>query len=316
MIELERPAPPANARSAPRASTELAHLEAVERAVSLIRTHFAEPDTLRRLSNVAWLSRFHLHRVFSEVTGVSPGRFLTAVRLEAAKRMLLDPHLRVLDVCYEVGYASVGTFTSQFTSLVGIQPRRFRLLVQTCRDCLVQLPPSLWGDRSAPVRLTGTIQCDDTFSGLACLGFFPSRIPQGTPAACALAPAPGPFAIHSSARLESLHLLAVAMPPTDRLIELLIPDQSRLRLGWTQPHGRGETCQVALRRPRPTDPPVVLAYPLLLMKVFPVVIPSGLMAPASVFPGLASPATPQVTSAMGNAARRADPWRPIATNSP
>ena len=260
------------ARSGPRASTDRAHLEAVERAVCVIRSRFAEPDTLQRLSDAAWLSRFHLHRVFSEVTGVSPGRFLAAVRLEAAKRMLLDSRFRVMDICYEVGYESVGTFTSQFTSLVGTQPRRFRQLVQAFRDCRVELPapgPASTRDGPAPARLSGTIGCEDGFSGWACLGLFPSRVPQGTPAACALAAAPGRFSIAAAASVESPHLLAVAMPPADRMIELLVPDQSRLRVGWIEPRRLARGCHMALRALRPTDPPVVLAYPLLLAQRFP-----------------------------------------------
>jgi AraC-like DNA-binding protein len=258
------------ARSGPRASTDGAHLLAVERAVCVIRSRFAEPDTLHRLSDAAWLSRFHLHRVFSEVTGVSPGRFLAAVRLEAAKRMLLDSRLRVMDICYEVGYESVGRFTSQFTSLVGTQPRRFRQLVQAFRDRRIELPPLAAADDSrAPVRLCGTIGCEDGFSGWACLGLFPSRVPQGTPAACTLAAAPGRFSIAAAASIGSQHLLAVAMPPPDRMIDLLVPDQSRLRVGWIQPHRQAGQCHVELRTLRLTDPPVVLAYPLLLAQRVP-----------------------------------------------
>jgi AraC-like DNA-binding protein len=249
----------AQAERQARASTWQAHAEAVDRAVSLIRAHFAEPDTLRRLSEVAWLSRFHLHRVFCEVTGVSPGRFLAAVRMEAAKRLLLDPRFRVMDVCYEVGYGSVGTFTTQFTALVGVQPRRFRQLATELAGLRVEPPPP----RPAPGALTGTVAAEAGYSGWACLGLFASRIPQGVPAGCTVAAVPGPFAIDALGG-RGMHLLAVAMPDAGRMIELLAPDPSRIRVGWLPPGRPLTNCRLSLRPLRHTDPPLVLAYPLLL----------------------------------------------------
>ena len=54
------------------------------------------------------------------------------------------------------------------------------------------------------------------------------------------------------------------MPATDRLRDMLAPDQSRVRVGWLPPgQARGE-CRISLRPLRHTDPPLVLAHPLLL----------------------------------------------------
>lgn len=53
------------------------------------------------------------------------------------------------------------------------------------------------------------------------------------------------------------------------MIDLLVPDQSRLRVGWIEPRRQVRGCHMALRALRPTDPPAVLAYPLLLAQRFP-----------------------------------------------
>ena len=68
------------------------------------------------------LTPYHFARIFRNVTGIPPGEFLTAVRLERTKQLLLDTDLGVAEVCFEVGYESVGTFATRFKDLVGLPP--------------------------------------------------------------------------------------------------------------------------------------------------------------------------------------------------
>ena len=58
--------------------------KAVERAIATIRTSFADDVTIDDLARAAMFSKFHFTRVFRRTTGVSPGRFLSAVRLQEA----------------------------------------------------------------------------------------------------------------------------------------------------------------------------------------------------------------------------------------
>lgn len=60
--------------------------------------------------------------------GNSAQPLFDGTRIDAAKRLLIDTTLRVIDICYEVGYNSLGTFSSRFTELVGISPQGFREL--------------------------------------------------------------------------------------------------------------------------------------------------------------------------------------------
>src|SRR5271168_2482578 len=60
----------------------------IELAVAYMRENYSEPLSLADIARSAMLSRFHFSRVFREATGVSPGRFLSAVRIYEAKRML------------------------------------------------------------------------------------------------------------------------------------------------------------------------------------------------------------------------------------
>ena len=81
---------------------------AVDRAVNCIWERHGDPLSLADMAQSAMLSRFHFARVFEEQTGVSPGRFLDAVRIYRAKRMLLISTMSVAGVSSAVGYSSLG----------------------------------------------------------------------------------------------------------------------------------------------------------------------------------------------------------------
>ncbi|HEV7657857.1 MAG TPA: AraC family transcriptional regulator [Mycobacteriales bacterium] len=99
---------------------------AVQQAVSAMRTRYAEPVTPRGLAAEAFVSPFHFSRVFSATTGTTPGRFLAAVRMFEAKRLLVSSPLTVAEIVAAIGYTSVGTFTSRFSGSVGLTPSRYR----------------------------------------------------------------------------------------------------------------------------------------------------------------------------------------------
>jgi AraC-like DNA-binding protein len=99
---------------------------AVLRAITLIQERYFEPITLSGLAAEVYVSPFHFSRIFAKATGVTPGRFLTAVRLFEAKRLLLTTSLTVSDIVCSVGYSSVGTFTSRFARAVGMTPTEYR----------------------------------------------------------------------------------------------------------------------------------------------------------------------------------------------
>jgi AraC-like DNA-binding protein len=99
---------------------------AVDQAVNCIWERYSDPLSVDDMAQSVMLSHFHFARVFKEQTGVSPGRFLAAVRIYQAKRMLLISSMSVAGVSSAVGYGSLGSFTSYFTDSVGISPSRFR----------------------------------------------------------------------------------------------------------------------------------------------------------------------------------------------
>ncbi|MEC3976924.1 helix-turn-helix domain-containing protein [Amycolatopsis sp. H20-H5] len=99
---------------------------AVRKAISSMRARYFDPITLTELASEVFVSPFHFSRIFAKAIGVTPGRYLTALRMFEAKRLLLTTSLTVSDIVCSVGYSSVGTFTSRFTRAVGMTPTQYR----------------------------------------------------------------------------------------------------------------------------------------------------------------------------------------------
>lgn len=171
----------------------------VRHAVTLIHERFWEPLTLDDLARSAMVSKYHFLRVFTRVTGITPGRFLTAVRLQEAKRLLLSTPLTVADISARVGYSSAGSFTRRFTELVGLSPTQYRKLSLAARDELRE-PTLLEGPPPAPPArptglVTGGLRTDRATRTDAYVGAFDGPLLQGAPASWHTAPAPGRFTL-------------------------------------------------------------------------------------------------------------------------
>src|SRR5258707_2948217 len=163
-------ATPVFREDAARHLTLAAHTQAIEHAIQAMHTHMHELLTLEDLASVACLSPYHFNRVFHRLIGIPPGEFLSALRFQAARRLLLTTPLSVTDICFEVGYTSTGSFTNRFTHRVGLTPRLLRQRAQAfeplaaepaepCPTTPSYMPRkhALLGRISAPATFRGTI---------------------------------------------------------------------------------------------------------------------------------------------------------------
>lgn len=105
--------------------------DAIERAIECIWERYSEPLSLAEIAESALLSRFYFCRLFRDATGITPGRFLAAIRIHQAKRLLLSTSMSITDISFAVGYNSLGSFTNYFTTSVGVSPGRFRRMSRT-----------------------------------------------------------------------------------------------------------------------------------------------------------------------------------------
>ena len=264
------PVPPA---TGPHRDNATLHRPAVERVVAAMRDDGADgPLSLRDMADVACLSPYHFSRVFKGVTGVPPGEFMGALRLERAKRLLLSTDLSVGEICFEVGYESLGTFTSRFTRLVGVPPGRMRRLPEalgSASEAVREFEPT---PRASALPDGGVVFRAGPYleRALIFVGLFPGVIPQGRPVAGTVLNKPGVGRL--SPVPDGLYrLMAAALPYSDDPSKLLLPgDALRVGRGEHPVLVRGgryeEVADVKLRPLRSTDPPVLVALPALFLE--------------------------------------------------
>jgi len=90
-----------------------------------IDENFHEPIDLETISQQAFLSRFHFHRIFTQVYRHTPHQYMTRKRLDKARDLLAKNKL-VTEVCNEVGFESIGSFSVLFKKEVGFAPQYYR----------------------------------------------------------------------------------------------------------------------------------------------------------------------------------------------
>ncbi len=97
----------------------------IERAKALIEARYAEPLSLSVIARDAGMSVFHFARIFAELEGRAPHRFLSDVRLAEAHARLRDG-AAVTDTCFAVGFGSLSHFVTTFRRRYGVRPSEIR----------------------------------------------------------------------------------------------------------------------------------------------------------------------------------------------
>lgn len=248
--------------------------KAVKRVIETVNEKLDEPLTMNEMAEIAYMSPFHFNRVFHQVTGLPPKQFLYAMRLESAKRLLLTTKKSITEICFEVGYNSLGTFTSRFTELVGLSPRELRYLADEIqRFDWGKFYETKWNELVQPVRepcLKGEISSPKDFEGLIFLGLFEKMIPQSQPVVGTFLTRGGEYNI-SAVPDGRFNTLVAGLPRSEDPLDYLLLDISKLLVGVGEApieieNGvtTGET-NITIRHLKVTDPPILIALPSLLL---------------------------------------------------
>jgi len=112
--------------SAAGSDPHLRDLARLRRVRDRIDREYARPLDVEALAQGVHMSAGHLSRQFKAVYGESPYSYLMTRRIERAMALLQRGDLSVTEVCFEVGCASLGTFTTRFGELVGMSPGAYR----------------------------------------------------------------------------------------------------------------------------------------------------------------------------------------------
>ena len=100
--------------------------EALWRAREFIDAHYTQSLDLDDLARTAHFSRYHFLRVFRRAFHATPHEYLTRKRVERARELLAESELTVTEICFEVGFESLGSFSSLFHKIVGWSPSIYR----------------------------------------------------------------------------------------------------------------------------------------------------------------------------------------------
>ncbi len=104
-----------------------AELPMITRAKSYIKTNQAEDLSLGQVAKAVNTSTFYFCKMFKKATGLNFTEYLSRVRIEKAKNLLLNPNLRVSEIAFEVGFQSLTHFNRVFKHVVGQSPTEYRL---------------------------------------------------------------------------------------------------------------------------------------------------------------------------------------------
>jgi transcriptional regulator GlxA family with amidase domain len=153
---------------APRAGVTSAIIHGVSRAAEesnrrMLRARdamdrdYAQPLDIPRLAKIAYVSEAHFIRVFRATFGETPHRYLQRRRVERAMFLLRETDRSVTEICFDVGFSSLGTFSRTFTQIVGEPPTTYRWRAADLRAvpaCFAKAwtRPSSFGEAKAAAR--------------------------------------------------------------------------------------------------------------------------------------------------------------------
>lgn len=104
----------------------LTRTQRIVRAKRFIDQAYEQPINLNRLSQEAYLSKYHFLRVFKKTYRITPHQYLLRRRIDQAKDSLRENKLNVSEICYLTGFESPGSFSSLFKREVGMSPSQYR----------------------------------------------------------------------------------------------------------------------------------------------------------------------------------------------
>lgn len=93
-----------------------------------MRDNFCQPLTIDEIAREACLSKFHFLKLFKRRYGVSPRQYLTRLRLDHARNLLLSNKYEIAEVCLRVGFESHSSFTHLFKRVYGYPPSKFPIM--------------------------------------------------------------------------------------------------------------------------------------------------------------------------------------------
>lgn len=130
-------------------ANDRADIVVMRRVRDRIDREFAHPLNVEDLARGVHMSAGHLSREFRRIYGEPPYSYLMTRRIERAMTLLRRGDLTVTEICFAVGFSSLGTFSTRFSELVGVSPSAYR---DDSSRSVEGIPPCLARQVTRPVR--------------------------------------------------------------------------------------------------------------------------------------------------------------------
>ncbi|ANY76756.1 helix-turn-helix transcriptional regulator [Paenibacillus ihbetae] len=245
----------------------------IDEVIAYIHKNIYEPLPLSLLASYIGYSPYHFSRIFKERIGLPPLYYVSSLRLEKAKDLLLHTHLSIRDIALEIGQQSLGTFTTRFTERVGVSPSTFRNSRDEVDERLLALQRLSDWRQSMPVlnpnaTIEGTVHAQAPFQGVILIGLFAKPIPEGLPLYGTLLPSLGPFRF-TDVKPGTYYLMATSVQWGMQAVDVLLTQSTTLRTRSREPivvtpYTKVPPLEVTLHVPRLDDPPILISLPLLM----------------------------------------------------
>jgi AraC-like DNA-binding protein len=118
----------------------LLEIPAISNAKKFIHTHYTNNLTLRQVAGAVHVDPFSLSRKFKKMTGINFSHYISRLRVEKAKDLLLNPHHRVIEIAFEIGFGSLTHFGRTFRQIVGLNPTEYRARLVSPSNGVTRVP--------------------------------------------------------------------------------------------------------------------------------------------------------------------------------
>lgn len=102
------------------------HYAKIKQVIEYINNNIGKKMLLEELSNISGLSPNHFHKIFSKTMGTTLNSYVTKVKIDKAKELLIKSRLQIAEISFNCGFDNIPYFSSLFKKQVGISPGEYR----------------------------------------------------------------------------------------------------------------------------------------------------------------------------------------------
>lgn len=250
-------------------------IQSVLRSIDYMKKNLDEEMTTDELAAEAGYSPYHFTRIFKDVTGVSPRHYLSALRIEAGKNLLIQTSSKsILSTMLELGFQSFGSFSYKFKQFVGLSPKQFQASAANLHKFMNEneIETALKIEESETAGLPSikcTLDIPPDFIGWVFVGLFPRPIPDQKPIM-------GTVIRHKQSECQfanvphgTYFVLAAAIPKSMNPADYFLLNHNLRGLAENPVEAEARVTaevHIKLRKPLPYDPPILINLPSLFFE--------------------------------------------------